>query len=143
MQKKLIRVVSRDRGYELREEEWWIDEEEKALNGVTRHVVAYTFAGDYIGSQKDADFLVVECGIQPEKRQPDHCVCSCGWSAKHQKWYGWSHRAIVGFGIGDKLFEEAFPGKTEQTPFTEHGTVTITDLAQAKQAAANFAAYIS
>lgn len=27
-------------------------------------------------------------------------VCSVGWSEQNQKWYGWSHRAIYGFGIG-------------------------------------------
>ena len=26
-----------------------------------------------------------------------------GWSEKEQKWYGWSHRAIFGFGIGSKV----------------------------------------
>lgn len=25
-----------------------------------------------------------------------------GFSRKEQKWYGWSHRAIHGFGVGDK-----------------------------------------
>lgn len=28
-----------------------------------------------------------------------------GFSEKEQKWYGWSHRAIYGFGIGDKCKE--------------------------------------
>ena len=35
----------------------------------------------------------------PEKL---HAV-SVGFSPKHQKWYGWSHRAIYGFGIGSKI----------------------------------------
>lgn len=26
-----------------------------------------------------------------------------GWSEVQQKWYGWSHRAIFGFGIGDTV----------------------------------------
>lgn len=31
----------------------------------------------------------------------DNCkVASIGFSEKEQKWYGWSHRAIYGFGIG-------------------------------------------
>lgn len=29
-----------------------------------------------------------------------------GFSKSDQKWYGWSKNAILGFGIGDKLFEE-------------------------------------
>jgi hypothetical protein len=28
-----------------------------------------------------------------------------GFSEKEQKWYGWSHRAFCGFGIGDKVKE--------------------------------------
>lgn len=39
-------------------------------------------------------------GIEPEKADPDHSVCSIGFRAKDGKWYGWSHRAIYGFGIG-------------------------------------------
>lgn len=31
--------------------------------------------------------------------------CGLGWSEKEQKWYGWSHRAIHGFGVGDKAME--------------------------------------
>ena len=39
-----------------------------------------------------------------------------GFSEKEQKWYGWSHRAIYGFGIGDEVKEgdccaSAAPGK--------------------------------
>jgi hypothetical protein len=29
--------------------------------------------------------------------------CSIGFCEKEQKWYGWSHRAIYGFGIGSKI----------------------------------------
>ena len=29
------------------------------------------------------------------------CTACLGFSPKTQKWYGWSHRAIYGFGIGD------------------------------------------
>ena len=28
---------------------------------------------------------------------------SIGWSEKEQKWYGWSHRAIYGFGVGEEM----------------------------------------
>jgi len=62
---------------------------------------AYTPNGDYIGDPKTAYFLVVKKGITPEKSKPQHNVCSIGFSAKENKWYGWSHRAIYGFGIGD------------------------------------------
>lgn len=32
-------------------------------------------------------------------------VCSIGFNEKEQKWYGWSHRAIFGFGIGSIVEE--------------------------------------
>lgn len=41
-------------------------------------------------------------GIVPEKISPDSKVDQIGWSEKEQAWYGWSHRAIYGFKIGDK-----------------------------------------
>jgi hypothetical protein len=64
---------------------------------------AYTLAGDYIGDIKTARYLCGEMGIKPEKRKPDHNVCSIGFNEAEQKWYGWSHRAIHGFGIGDEV----------------------------------------
>ena len=41
-----------------------------------------------------------EHGIQLERIKPDDNVPCIGISEKEQKWYGWSHRAIFGFGIG-------------------------------------------
>lgn len=61
---------------------------------------AYTSLGDYIGSKKMAHFLCAKRGIKPEKSCPSHNVCSIGFCGAEQKWYGWSHRAICGFGIG-------------------------------------------
>ena len=37
---------------------------------------------------------------QFEFSKPSNTVCSIGFSQRDQKWYGWSHRAICGFGIG-------------------------------------------
>lgn len=64
---------------------------------------AYTHDGAYIGSDKDANYLCNEIGIHPEKSEADDSVCSIGKSDKDEKWYGWSHRAIRGFGIGDSF----------------------------------------
>ena len=102
---------------------------------------AYTPNGDYIGSPKIARYLVVKRGIKPEKAHPSDNVCSIGFCEKEQKWYGWSHRAIFGFGIGDTLFEEEYGD--DHTLFSEHGTVQIETLEQARQAAINFAEYVS
>ena len=38
-----------------------------------------------------------------DKADPADNVCSIGFCEKDQKWYGWSHRAIHGFGIGDEM----------------------------------------
>jgi len=66
---------------------------------------AYTPDGDYIGTSRWAHRLIVKRGIKPEKRTPESNVCSIGFCEKEQKWYGWSHRAIYGYGIGDVIEE--------------------------------------
>ncbi|KKK62132.1 hypothetical protein LCGC14_3007390 [marine sediment metagenome] len=66
---------------------------------------AFTLEGGYLGNPKDARFLCAKRGIRPEKAHPSHNVCSIGFCQKEQKWYGWSHRAIFGFGIGDVVKE--------------------------------------
>ena len=67
--------------------------------------VAYTHNGDYIGGSKAAHRLCVKRGIAPEKRSAESNVCSVGYSKKRRKWYGWSHRAIYGFKIGNIVKE--------------------------------------
>jgi hypothetical protein len=103
---------------------------------------AYTPSGDYLGDWKMARVLFHKAGIRlAEKTSPDHCVCSIGFNPEKQKWYGWSHRACVGFGIGDKIFEEEYGD--DHTLFTQHGSETITTLAEAKVAASRFAESVS
>ena len=104
---------------------------------------AYTPSGDYIGSPRDAAYLCKRRGIAPEKADPNHGTCSIGFCESDGKWYGWSHRAIVGFAIGNKLFEEKFSGATPKTKFIEHGRKTIKTLGEARQAASNFARSVS
>ncbi|MBH5389140.1 hypothetical protein [Bradyrhizobium diversitatis] len=62
----------------------------------------YNAHGVYVGDKETADFLA-DKGILPEPRTEQSSVCSIGFSHKDQKWYGWSHRAIHGFGIGDAV----------------------------------------
>ncbi len=84
--------------------------------------------GEWIGGAKEARFLCNKMGLRfIQKAHPDHSACSIGINPQEQKWYGWSHRAICGFGIGDKLFEESYGD--ERTLFTEHGHLTITTIA--------------
>jgi len=96
--------------------------------------------GHYVGDHKFAEYLISQ-GIRAEKASPDHSVCSIGFSNKHNSWYGWSHRATCGFTIGDRVFIENF-GDGE-TLFKQHGPELITHIDMAKQAAINFANYVS
>lgn len=98
--------------------------------------------GDYVGeSTPQFKKVLLDLGIEPELRDEDCCVCSIGWSEKQQKYYGWSHRAMVGFGVGDKVFEEDFGD--DKTAFNDHGRETIQNRSDARRAAAAFAEYVS
>jgi len=127
-------------GYVIKTETWKIPTD-KSDPGTEMHS-AYTPDGTYIGDIKMAKFLSEKKGITKfEKTKPSHNVCSIGFNEKENKWYGYSHRAICGFGIGDKLFDQDFGD--DKTLFTKHGKETIKNLDQAKQAAKNFAEYVS
>jgi hypothetical protein len=58
--------------------------------------------GCYIGDEERAEMLF-QAGINPEPSYPEHDYCSIGFCEKEQKWYGWSHRARWGFGVGDQV----------------------------------------
>jgi hypothetical protein len=98
MKRKIISKRIYKAGYEVRTEDVSLGE------GDTRCVMksAYTSNGDYIGDPKTAFRLCKSKGIKPEKRTDTSDVCSIGFCEKEKKWYGWSHRAIFGFGIGSK-----------------------------------------
>ena len=66
---------------------------------------------------------------------------STGLDEEKGIWYGWSHRAIFGFKIGDKLFDENYGD--DKTKFSEHGEKTIKTLDDAKLAAERFSDYVS
>lgn len=61
--------------------------------------------------------------------------CSVAKSESDGKFYGWSHRAIASFGIGDKI--------TKDTCGSGGKEYTIKNDEQAKQAAINFAKEVS
>lgn len=90
----------------------------------------YNLKGDWIGSFDTANYLCNTKGIAPEKRHSFHVVCTIGYSKSQNKWYGWSHRAICGFTIGDKLYTEGLKKADMKT---------IKNMDEAKQAAINFA----
>ena len=69
----------------------------------------YTDEGYWIGELSWAKQICETYGIAPSPSfgvgKGDLRPCSHGWSDKEQKWYGWSHRAIFGFGIGSVVEE--------------------------------------
>lgn len=98
---KVIKVISERKyaaGYVVRKELW--DHGDLEPSEMT---TAYTPDGDYIGDTKWAYRLCNIRGIKPEKLRSDSNICSIGFCEREQKWYGWSHRAIYGFGIGSEI----------------------------------------
>ena len=98
--------------------------------------------GEYIGGLRMARFLAKR-GITPELATLKHSVCSVGFNEDEQKWYGWSHRAICGFEVGNLLFEANWPAATDKTPFIAHGSTVIESMDQAREAAVAFARSVS
>ena len=88
-------------GYEVREEKVLTHFEDMPSDHTVTMKSAYTSTGDYIGTSKMAHLLCKKKGIKPEKTNSNHNVCSIGFCETEQKWFGWSHRAIYGFGIGN------------------------------------------
>jgi hypothetical protein len=81
-----------------------VDDSEYGGTGALEMRNAYTRAGDYVGDWKMAQMLWDEHRIVPQNRTPDSQVTTVGYSERDNKWFGWSHRAIQGFGVGDKKF---------------------------------------
>jgi len=102
---------------------------------------AFNVDGEYIGDSKMAHYLCKKRGIKPELIDNAHNVCSIGFCDTDNKWYGWSHRAICGFGVGNMIFEERFGD--DNTPFISHGDKEILTFDDARVSASNFARYVS
>lgn len=132
---KILRERHYRSGFILRDEIWSLNNEETLMKRM-----AYNPSGDFIGDSKEAFFLCVKKGIRPEKAYTSSNVCSIGYSNKYKKWYGWSHRAICGFKIGDMLFDGSCDSST---PYLKCGIKKIENLNDAKQAAINFSMYVS
>lgn len=106
--------------------------------------VVYTPSMKYIGTVEDAKTVLVKWGLRTLRpARPDGKVCNIGFSPNEGCWYGWSHRAIFGFGGGDMIFDEHFPGATNNTPFGQHGSVPIRSFEDAMESARNFARWVS
>ena len=81
--------------------------------------VAYTKEGYYVGDKQQAEFLIrkgITSQVQP---RGDGTTCVVGFCPDELKWYGWSHRAIYGFGLGshvqqgDCAFSPSCPAEIE------------------------------
>ena len=135
--REVLEVIKHSK-YIEKKEIWMINKDETSK--VEMHS-GYSFGGGYIGDMKDVAYLVDKRGITPELSNKKNTTCSIGFNEKENKWYGWSHRAICGFGLGNKIFDGKYgDGKAL---FTQHGDKEITNLEEARQAAVNFAAFMS
>lgn len=104
--------------------------------GATEIEAVYMPDGSYVGDKNFAYRLWREHGIVPEKATPDHNVCSIGWSERKKRWFGWSHRAIHGFKVGDKLDEG-------DCGYEDGGKLVAETLDDAKEMAKRFAKSVS
>ena len=97
MQKEIIKEIESNDIFTLNIENWRNGETEPP----TEMVAAYNAKGVYIGGLSNLMSICGRFGINPEKANETHSVCSIGFSKRENKWYGWSHRAIFGFGVGN------------------------------------------
>jgi len=75
--------------------------------------------------------------IKGEKRTDTSQINTYGKSQADNKWYGWSHRAVNGFAIGDVIKPTTTAGNVDQKEYT----IKTDD--QARQAAIDFAKDVS
>lgn len=74
-------------------------------NGDYWYSVYSIIDGGYVGRPEDA-YRYYQLGLRLiQKACPENKVCSIGFNPKEDKWYGWSHRAMYGFKIGDIVKE--------------------------------------
>lgn len=139
---KIIKVLFQRKypGYLYRRE--LVDDSEYGGNNLEMVNCYAQENGHWISDARMARFLCKKKGLrQIQKSSSGHCVASIGFHEEQQKWYGWSHRTICGFGVGDKIFEERYGD--DNTIFVKHGKVTIKTMQDAKKAAKRFSGYVS
>ena len=82
----------------------WTKEEVEALPDFIYYIS--NVDGGYIGTEEEYKLLVEKYKlILIQKASPTDNVCSIGYNPEENKWYGWSHRAICGFTVGDTVGE--------------------------------------
>jgi hypothetical protein len=136
------KVVSRrfyKAGYEIRKVEVRLDADIEDTTVTLKR--AYTPRGEYVGEPRMARLLIVKMGILPEYARRGSKICTVGYCPRDGKWYGWSHRAIFGFKVGDMIFEENFGN--DRTRFSRHGRYPIKTISDARRSAVAFARSVS
>ena len=68
-------------------------------------ISVYNKDNKYVGDLELFKTLVKKYGITKIQTYNDNNVCSIGFNEKENRWYGWSHRAIHSFGVGDEVKE--------------------------------------
>ena len=86
------------------ENKHWTQEEVDELPELTYYTSMVD--GGYVGADGWYERLVIDKKlILIQKSIKNHNAASIGYSPEENKWYGWSHRAIHGFTIGDIVKE--------------------------------------
>lgn len=100
-----------------------------------------SFLAIFIAHDKEIDLFVeflMKHGIEKlQCHDKSGNTASIGFGSKENKWYGWSHRAVYGFGIGS-IVKKGCCGYE-----AERGEWTAETLDDAKQMACDFAESIS
>lgn len=105
-------------------------------DGTTTMEAAFAPDGDYIGTPEDAHKIVTERGIAPVAASPGE-TCCIGFCEREQRWFGWSHRAMTAYGIGDTIFADDILHL--DYPDRYPAATTLGSLDACRQAAVDFA----
>lgn len=93
------KVVEEREYYTVKEEVWGFSSEDMG----TLIMATYNKEGVFIGNVDVAKMLCDNKNINPTIANAGDTICSIGFCESEQKWYGWSHRAIFGFGVGSEV----------------------------------------
>lgn len=115
MTKELLSTRKYKAGYEVRAYKYSGDDAAGGPDMIMKSAFT-TDGGYYVGNSKWAYRIFRVRGlreVQPS-REIDCAdanngfghTCSIGFSKDEQKWYGWSHRAMYGFGIGSNVYKD-------------------------------------